>query len=177
LFKKKILIENGLSFDERMRLAEDMVFTMDYILHIDKYAFVPETGYYYRRDNNASATHKGNRSSFQELRHSFQHLYNSTFSYAKKYGITDKESSLRYQQQALTYYTMICSIYSDQSLEHDRKKRLAILREESSSDYSFLINYVPIHKKNFILVKLLQNKCYILFDFFQKTRALIKNNV
>jgi hypothetical protein len=37
-----------LRFDEKMKIAEDMAFTLDYILHITKYCFIPEVGYYYR---------------------------------------------------------------------------------------------------------------------------------
>ena len=37
-----------LRFDERMRIAEDMVFTTEYLLKTQKYALVSEVGYYYR---------------------------------------------------------------------------------------------------------------------------------
>ena len=59
-FSKLFRLENvktwadgqGLRFDENMRIAEDMAFTLDYLLTVKRYAFVSEVGYYYRIDNN-----------------------------------------------------------------------------------------------------------------------------
>ena len=48
LFNLNIIRTNELNFDEKMRIGEDMAFTLDYILHIKKYCFISEVGYYYR---------------------------------------------------------------------------------------------------------------------------------
>ena len=40
--------DQPLRFDEKMRIAEDMAFTLDYALHVSRFALVPEKGYCYR---------------------------------------------------------------------------------------------------------------------------------
>ena len=69
LFKASILKEKGVLFDEEMKIAEDMAFTLDYLLIVENYAFVPEMSYYYRRDNYHSATHHIYQSSFLQASH------------------------------------------------------------------------------------------------------------
>ena len=177
LFKRKIVLDSGLKFDQQMAIAEDMAFTMDYIQHIDKYAFVSEVGYYYRRDNLSSATHKARSSVFQETKYSFLHLYASAFSYISKNGISEADAPVRYQQQALSYYSMICSIYSDWTLARNGRKRLLILKEESSSEYFYLLRFIPNTFKHFPLVKILQKRFFLLFDFLQIVRRNVKRIV
>lgn len=47
MFRKAILEANGIRFNEKIKYAEDMMFTLDYIHYVDRYAFVDTTGYYY----------------------------------------------------------------------------------------------------------------------------------
>ena len=73
-------------FDEQMKIAEDMAFTLDYLIEIKKYAFVPEIGYYYRRDNAISATKRRKDDYLQEL-NGWRHIYNSYSNYVIKFKI------------------------------------------------------------------------------------------
>lgn len=60
VFKREIVEsvagDSPIRFDETVRLAEDWLFTVEYILRINKYALSSETGYYYNKDNETSAT-------------------------------------------------------------------------------------------------------------------------
>ncbi len=58
LFKTSIINKHCLRFDESMRLAEDLNFTLDYIMHSQSYAAFNENIYaYYQRDNSSLGKH------------------------------------------------------------------------------------------------------------------------
>jgi len=56
LFDRTIILNYNLSFDSRLCYAEDYVFTMQYLLYVNKYCLSPETGYYYRIVNGSLST-------------------------------------------------------------------------------------------------------------------------
>ena len=125
LFRTSILREKELLFDEGMKIAEDMAFTMDYLFFVNSYAFVPEKSYYYRRDNENSATHKKKWHEYDQYRQSFIHLYQATVDYTHKFGIKENNYQLRYEQRANHYYEMLRSLYHDSHIT--RKKRIQII--------------------------------------------------
>lgn len=100
LFKTKICRDYCLLFDEDMDLAEDMAFTIDYLLYVDSYALVPEVAYYYRCDNANSITHTTKWLSYQKTYKGFLHLYDSTIKYISKYNLNTAQATIRYRQRA-----------------------------------------------------------------------------
>ena len=163
LFKTKILKENSLQFDESMRIAEDMAFTMDYLLYVDYYAFVPEISYYYRRDNNNSATHKSTQICYSQSRHDFLHLYDSTLKFIKKNKISIDSAKIRYEQRATHFMKMVLSMYYDPSF--NRIKRHKSFRNELEP-YIYLLKYLNKKSCFFLLSRLLINRHYKIFDIF-----------
>lgn len=47
-FRKKLLDEHGLTFDETVKYGEDMVFQMEVFPHASNFAFIPDSLYHYR---------------------------------------------------------------------------------------------------------------------------------
>lgn len=165
LFKTELIKRIHLTFDEGMSVAEDMAFTLDYLLFVNYYAFVPEINYFYRRDNVGSTTHKTIQLSYEEEKHGFEHLYNSTIAYIKKYDVSKEDSQIRYEQRSRQYFQMLRSMYYNKSL--NQYKRLKILKEESTSEHFFLLYYIPKELNYYPFVQLLLNKKFIFFDIIQ----------
>lgn len=56
LFLRKIIVENNITFPVGIRIAEDRLFLLEYLLYCDKAAVVDEYLYHYRMNNASSAT-------------------------------------------------------------------------------------------------------------------------
>ena len=171
LFRTSILREKELLFDEGMKIAEDMAFTMDYLFFVNSYAFVPEKSYYYRRDNENSATHKKKWHGYDQYRQSFIHLYQATVDYTQTFGIKENDYQLRYEQRANHYYEMLRSLYHDSHIT--RKKRMQIMKDDADTGYFDLINYTTPGSETFKSLELLRDKKFVLFDIRQIVREFI----
>ena len=171
LFKTDILKKYNLLFDEGMKIAEDMAFTMDYLHFVESYAFVPEKNYYYRRDNDNSATHRIKWSSYQQAHYDFIHLYNSTMDYIHNHNISEGNAKLRYEQRAKQLFMMIRSMYHDNSF--GRQKRLEELSVIKKDGYFELLHYWCGEKNDFNLVQFLLKNNYSRFD----NKMLVKETI
>lgn len=165
LFRTSILREKELLFDEGIKIAEDMAFTMDYLFFVNSYAFVPEKSYYYRRDNENSATHKKKWHGYEQYRQSFLHLYKDTVDYTKRFGIKENDYRLRYEQRANHYHEMLRSMYHDNHTT--RKRRMQILKDDAERGYFDLINYATSGSETYKALKLLKDKKFMLYDIRQ----------
>ena len=165
LFKREILVKNEILFDERMKIAEDMHFTMQYLLYVEYYAFVTETGYYYRRDNIESATHRFNWLDYEQSRYAFIRLYAITIDNISHHNISDIAARIRYEQRANQYYRMLRSLYHDNSIK--RSKRLQILREESESKNALLLIHINTPHIGFLPIFFFKKKYIFIFDILQ----------
>lgn len=127
-----------LRFDEEMRIAEDMAFTLDYILNVKHYAFIPEIGYCYRRDNMGSLTKKRRAPNFEMEYHSFEHLYYSTIQYMDKYNLPKEVCSIRLMQRGNQLRGVIESLsYS----ELRYRERISWLHSISELGISWILAY------------------------------------
>lgn len=127
-----------LRFDEKMRIAEDMAFTLDYILNVNHYAFVSETGYLYRRDNEGSATKKKQIPNYILESHSFIHLYDSTYSYINKYHLSEQESRKILRQRGNQLHRLFESVFfANKSF----KAKVSTVKRLRESEYFSIIKY------------------------------------
>lgn len=172
LFNVSILLNNRLLFDEKMRVAEDMAFTMDYLCFVGSYAFVPEKSYYYRRDNEASATHIKKWNNYQQYRQGFTHLYNSTVRYVESHSINEADSRLRYEQRTAQYFEVLRSMYHDRNLS--RTKRMEILQNDFKAGLFQLFQYINVKDNRYPAVKLLSQNKFYLFDIRQSMIEVIE---
>lgn len=150
-----------LRFDEKMKIAEDMAFTMDYLFSVKRYAFVEETGYCYRVDNMSSATKAKRNVKYEIELHSFRHLYKSTISYINRYNIGIEDCRLRLQQRGNQMAETIFSLYYS---NYRKKDRLLHLHYDFSEIEQAMLCYanLPSIKKNLISFYIYHQ--YKLFD-------------
>lgn len=127
-----------LRFDERMRIAEDMAFTLDYILNVKRYAFVSETGYLYRRDNEGSATKKTLTPNFDIELHSFEHNYRSTLSFINQYHLSEQEVEIRLQQRGNQLHRVFESVFF---AKKSFKAKVSTVKSLRKSEYFSIIKY------------------------------------
>lgn len=128
LFKSDIIRSwqgnQPLIFDIEMKIAEDMAFTLDYIINIHKFAFVPEKGYFYRLDNMSSATKSLKLPNYKYEKAAFDHLYASTERYISANGLSDEQSIYRRTQRAVGLLAFIESLYYNSLTKKDRLKMI-----------------------------------------------------
>lgn len=172
LFKMEIIKSFKLQFDESMIIAEDMAFALDYLFHINRYAFVPETGYYYRTDSVSSVTHKTKPISYAQAHHSFMHLYNSTIQYIETYNISNRDAEIRLEQRATQFLSMIQSLYRESSFK--KSSRIELIKNELDSKV-FLLDYIKDRPRCFLSCFLLMNKWFRLFDTLQLIIVFLKD--
>ena len=153
--------QSSVFFDEKMVVAEDMVFTLDYIVKVNEYAFVPEVGYYYRRDNASSATHRIGKETYSRNYHSAVHAYNSVMNYINSKNLSDAEALFRLQQRGDSFFYSILSLYKGSA---EFKERVHRLKTDFPDEYLRVISMANGGMTNKVLCNLLVHKHYYLFD-------------
>ena len=168
LFSLAIIEENYLRFDEQVRVAEDMIFTIEYIWYVDKYAFSNECGYYYRR-HNGSITQSHKRE-YAEALICFRHFYKAVADYKVEFSIDCSE--IRDRQMGEYLLNAIFILYRN---HYPRKERLHRLRTDfSSQELLVLKSGIPNQIKN-VLAKILIYRQYALFDVIASLLFSIKS--
>lgn len=149
-----------LRFDEKMKIAEDLAFTLDYALYVSHYALVPEKGYCYRIDNMQSATKSNKVENYDTALHSFQHLYNSITTFIIKCNISNEIANIRLTHLAYQLQMVCLSLYHN---KHSRTDRIKHLKLDLIDEYLLLLKRGGgLKSKLFLLVAY---KNYYLFDF------------
>lgn len=161
LFKLDIIRKNQIVFDEQMVIAEDMAFTLDYIMNVKKYTFVSECGYFYRIDNLSSATKKKRVCIYEKDLISFKHLYKSTLDYINYFNLSEGQYELRMKQRASQLLSTCISLYMDISI----KNKISRLKNDYPNETWKILKY---HEKGFantVLSRILYRKRFRLFGF------------
>ena len=149
-----------LRFDEKMKIAEDLAFTLDYALYVKRYALVPEKGYCYRIDNMQSATKSNKVEKYDTALHSFQHLYNSITTFIIKCNVSTEIANIRLTHLAYQLQNVCLSLYHN---KHSRTDRIKHLKSDLIEEYLLLLNKGKgVKSKLFLLVA---KKQIYLFDF------------
>ena len=161
-----------LRFDENRRIAEDMAFTLDYILNVNHYAFVYETGYLYRRDNEGSATKQKRIPDFEEELHAFKALYESTKEYAQHYHLSENESEFRLSQRGTELQQVCLALYRG---KYSRMERIRLLKYNFVQDELFILKYARGGWLKNLIFLLLQKRMYVFFDAVTIVLMRIKN--
>lgn len=168
---KKNEEELYVSFNESMVIAEDMVFTLDYICEVNKYAFVSEIGYYYRKDNVNSATRRIGKESYDHNYRSAVVAYRSVLHYISCKQLSYSDSLFRLRQRGGFFFYTLLSLYKS---EWRRSERLRRIREDFTDEYLGIIALAKTSFPQCILRLLIINKQYIIFDIFASLAFTIK---
>lgn len=161
-----------LRFDENMKIAEDMAFTMDYLMTVKKYAFVEEKGYCYRCDNMSSATKKRGVSPYSEELHSFKHLFDTTRKYILKNNLSIEDSKLRLQQRGEQFAEVCFSLYRN---NYPMMERILHLKKDFNEEEYFSVYYAKLNLGKRLLFYLLIRRYYMIFDFCVSISIKMKN--
>jgi len=162
-----------LYFDEKMKIAEDMAFTLDYVLYVKRYAFVPETGYCYRIDNMESATKSKRIPDYETELHSFRHLYQSTRSFVEKYDLKEEQVALRLQQLGKHLQHTCLLLYHN---KFNKNNRIQHLKKDFSQDDLMLLALCENNIRK-IPFSFLQQKFYKTFDCIISVLLKIKKQI
>lgn len=57
-FKRTIIVENGLSFTEGVKIGEDTIFVLDYLYHVSSIRYLSNSNYVYKEDPNFLGRYK-----------------------------------------------------------------------------------------------------------------------
>lgn len=159
-----------LYFDEKMKIAEDMAFTLDYALYVSRFALVPEKGYCYRKDNMQSATKSNKVEIYETALHSFKHLYKSTTTYILKCNISNEIANIRLMHLAYQLQNVCLSLYYN---KYSRIDRIKYLKSDMNREYLLLLSKRNIGFKSRVF-SLLINGHYYLFDMVMYLITFIK---
>lgn len=180
-FSKLFRLENvktwadgqGLRFDENMRIAEDMAFTLDYLLTVKRYAFVSEVGYYYRIDNMTSATKQRKLPVYNQVKVNFEHLRGSIFKYIQTNNLTTSQTCKRMELLSLSLFNLIKSIYYIPKI--NKKNRLLLIRDILSENKG-LLNHLSRNRRDYKYAYFLIQERYNLFDIIMLAKSYIYSN-
>ena len=151
-----------LRFDEKMKIAEDMAFTLDYLLTVKRYAFVSEVGYYYRVDNMTSATKTQSIIPYHIAFHACTHISIAVENYIKLRGLPENKVTKRLSQVAEVQFETILSLYR---INRSRNERLELLRQDWSGRGVEYLKFLNMGKLKSMLAMLICHKIYGTFDF------------
>lgn len=149
-----------LRFDEEMKIAEDMAFTLDYLLTVKKYAFVSEVSYYYRIDNFQSATKQKQKRNYQDELHSYKHLYSSTKSYIDKHKLEKQSSLLRLSQRGNQLYYLCESICEEYK---SVKENVWHYTNDLDANERYMIKFCKCGKLQIIISQFARLHLYYIF--------------
>ena len=166
-----------IKFDENMRFAEDMSFTLYYIKTVESYAFVQEVGYLYRRDNNQSAMHNTRHLSYDKFYYSAIKLYDCVVEVIKAKDIPEDQCTFRYKQRGYFLYLSILNLYET---EDQKSIRLQSLRNNYSKHQYAIMKLSADRVLERFLTSLLCNGCFGVFDLCLRGKILasrFKSNI
>lgn len=161
---------SSLRFDEKMKIAEDMAFTLDYLITVRKYAFVSEIGYYYRMDNTTSATHLIKHDTFENELSGFSHLYKSTFNYIDLFSLDEAISHKRIEQRAVELLTILNLLYDG---EFSRTNRITTIKT-LMSQYSNILPYINTNHRLYKESVFLAKQQYLKYDIYKRINHYLR---
>ncbi len=168
IFSREIIKRNHLQFNTKIHYAEDVIFMLSYVSHMDKIHFIPGINYnYFNRDNASSLSQ---RVSDFESEYLCNKIYLQTMqTIVQRFDI--KESSLAYVYNVITEYMIrrvIASLYLKKTAK-PRMERLKWLEGLTFEELAFVQKY---YKKgawiNKMSIHLLCHHQYKLFDWLNK---------
>lgn len=164
LFLRSVIEKHKLQFDEKMPLAEDLAFTLDYINHVGTVAFSSEVGYLYRHHPESVTSQKIVRP-YEVHQSCFLHLFGSIDTYVRSHDILGKDRIKREQHIGRNLFYTIYSLYQNKL---SRKERLRHLKHDFNGVHYRLFRSNPFgnSSKQLILIPLIYGHISIFDSMF-----------
>lgn len=160
-----------IAFDENITLAEDMVFTLQYLLTVSHYVFVPEVGYLYRRDNMQSITKTLKIKDVNKRLYCWKKIARLVEEFVDRKKLEFSSIPQRMEVTGLMLNSAINTLYVS---DLKRTDRLFVLKTDFEiNDFRYL-KYVkaPSRFQGF-LNQLMINRCFILYDVMRQVHSFI----
>lgn len=114
LFSRSIIEKYHLRFDPKIKIAEDLCFTYDYVNQIQRISLISACDYIYRL-NSASVTHN-RKDSFDDNYRTFQHLNRSLKTFVKTNKIDVGFEDKRFSEISSILLYAVTLLYKDTSM-------------------------------------------------------------
>lgn len=159
LWRRRIIAANDIRFDERMKIAEDLCFTIDYLIHVRGASFCSACDYVYmfRAD---SATQKQNFDA-EFLYYGFKHQLSSMQKAIDLFGFSDAVVQYRMGQIALVLLNYICYLYKHATSYTFARQRISRIPSNEMS----VLKYCPRQGARYWVSVLLRKECLSVTDF------------
>lgn len=165
LFKKEVLLENGIEFKSYHSFEDDFVFVYDFLLSAKNLILVPSIGYYWR-ENELSTSHTAKyiKDYLQNAERFQMYLYNR-FLFAFPYKDDEAKRFLLHARQRI----MVRAIKNESIITDNRKAGYKYLKEKfKSEEYRVAFQLKPLATMKLridkILLKLLSRR-FFCFSF------------
>lgn len=177
LYKKEIIDQYKLKFDERIIYAEDNAWQFDYISHIKSYAYLHSIIYNYRINTGEQITSRLITPTMKRYR--FDHLQG----FLSKFDSLDVDKSLR---ENPSFLNVVWEILTDSAVIDllDKKRKDAKAKIKSPLSKSVLSVFSPRSKKekfflflwkhSFILLRIFVRVYYDNFERLRKSKLLTR---
>lgn len=163
-FRKDLICQNNIRFDDRISYHEDHIFVFDYLLHCHCIKLCKENTYKYRVYHNAL--------SLSSKRHSWKQLYISSIGLVsrlkllcQKYDIDQNCIELQ-KVSSFCYSPLVSSLYAIYDLNESRKDRKLILSQILVDKRGFRKGFYPRNNKE-RLIRIVVGYCpLVIVDFY-----------
>lgn len=166
-FKKSIIRKYNIRFDERMKIGEDYVFTVDYITHISKYALNSCTDYYYRIHSNSASHQRRSFKDYDVALYEFQRQYMAVVKYITFKRIPEKDCWYRWSILSTDILNVILMLFHGSVDNAEIEKHI---KTDFSPEQISLIDMEQGFKRR-IVALLLKLKLYSTIKCLSKFRA------
>lgn len=124
-FKRDIIIKNKIRFDERMKIAEDYVFTVDYIRCIERYAFSDCIDYFYRIHQQSATRAKRTMDDYAVALYEFQRSYETVETYIRERSISERDCLYRRSLLARTAIVVMLILFKSEISNREIEQHIA----------------------------------------------------
>ena len=170
-FKKNLVLERKICFDESCSNGEDTLFVWEYMQYIRSIMVTPYSDYfYYRKENGTLSTQ---RSTYQIAYNFARKMFSFRSNLIEKLGICNEE----YWKYVYILYVeyLFVSVYSLYHHRISRSDRLAFLTQvfKDNKTLKFVLDK-RVHLRNMVSVLLLRSQRVRLADWFYKLVFALK---
>lgn len=164
IYKKQILTDNGLKFNQNQIIGEDGNFVQEYVRHVNSIACVDKSAFYYMLDATASATKKVNTKHFDDMKV----LYSRLIDFANVFEATDDQREI-----VSNYYFRSCCFFVEgiPSFASGKDYIKKIITDKTIIELS---GNTHTSKENIIYSVVFKTKSKLLLYMFCKLRKVLK---
>ena len=121
LFRRSIITDNGLQFDENLTISEDRLFLYQYLIHVRGVAVTSTLGYLYGSFSPTSLKHK--RVSTEMLVYRQRAITSAAHDVVNEFGLGKGEAFLIARHLILILFELIRNVYQDSGASRETRER------------------------------------------------------